>query len=76
MGQREPLVPRQIGGMGQKDMARGAFPLRIRGREMLADVAHRQSPINRVRHRVHAHIRVRMAHKPLVMAIFTPHSIT
>ncbi len=64
-------------GMFQKDMAGGPFPLRIRRREMLADVTLAQRAIDRVSDRVHPHIGVRMALQAAGHAApCTPHSQT
>ena len=51
----------QIAGVAEEDVAGRAFPLWIRGGEVLADVAHRKGAVDGVGDGVHADVGVRVA---------------
>ena len=53
--------PDALGRVGEKDVRRRALPLRVRGREMRADVALGQRAVDRVGERVQGDVGVGMA---------------
>ena len=72
IGNRIALAAGKFSGVAQEDVAFRAFPLRVRRREMTADIAHRQGTIDRIGQRMHAHIGVGMAQKPFAMRHLDP----
>ena len=57
---------RHLGRVGQEDLAGSPFPAQVRRRKMLADVAHGQGTIDRIRQGMHPDIGIGMTVQPLV----------
>ena len=61
---RELTCSHPLNRVAQENVAGRAFPFRLARWKVLADIALGQGAVNRVGHRVHGNIRIRMALKP------------
>ena len=73
---RPPLAPDDLHGPLDEDAGGGALPLRIAGREMVADIAGAAGRQQRIGQGVEADIRVGMARQRLVVRNAIPQSVT